>query len=605
MEHYLVSARKYRPSTFKSVVGQKALTTTLRNAVAQGRLAHSYLFCGSRGVGKTSCARIFAKAINCEHPVDGEPCNECDSCRAFNRGQSLNIIELDAASNNGVENIRDLVDMTRNPPATGRYRVFIVDEVHMLSSAAFNAFLKTLEEPPEYVVFILATTEKHKILPTILSRCQIYDFSRITIQDMIDHLSYVASQEGIKAEPAALNVIARQADGAMRDALSIFDQVAASSERNITYQSAIESLNVLDRSYYGRLLDCFVAGDVLGAWLIYKEIRDKGFDSHFFINGLADYFRDLMVAQSERTLHLVEAGDDVRAELAKEGAKVSAGVIYRAMALLNDADLHYREAANKQFLTELTLAKICQLSSPSPDNGGSGEGQRLQPIAATTPSAAPQAPRPAAPPAAAPAAPVATIANIAKVAQPAPAPAKAAPAPAQAAPAQAAPRQRAQGVVMGSPLGAMNLKATAQPRPQATAPGTAAPAAPAEPQRTAEFTDEALLKAWDAFAAANPTEHVLRSTMRTSRPTRSAEAPTRLTVSVDNDFQSKLLGEWMQRLLGHLRDALVNDTVTIDIRINDGEAPPAVWSEREVFEHLRSTHPEINNYIKEFGLTLG
>lgn len=577
MEHYLVSARKYRPSTFKSVVGQKALTTTLRNAVAQGRLAHSYLFCGSRGVGKTSCARIFAKAINCEHPVDGEPCNECDSCQAFNRGQSLNIIELDAASNNGVENIRDLVDMTRNPPATGRYRVFIVDEVHMLSSAAFNAFLKTLEEPPEYVVFILATTEKHKILPTILSRCQIYDFSRITIQDMIDHLSYVASQEGIKAEPAALNVIARQADGAMRDALSIFDQVAASSERNITYQSAIESLNVLDRSYYGRLLDCFVAGDVLGAWLIYKEIRDKGFDSHFFINGLADYFRDLMVAQSGRTLHLVEAGDDVRAELAKEGAKVSAGVIYRAMALLNDADLHYREAANKQFLTELTLAKICQLSSPSPDNGGSGEGQQLKPIAATTPSTTPAH-------------------------SPAPAPAA---APAQAAPAPPAPRQRAQGVMMGSPLGTMNLKATAQPRTQAPTPGAAAPVTPSEPQRVEAFTDEALMKAWDAFAAANPTEHVLRSTMRTSRPTHTAEAPARLTVTVDNDFQSKLLGEWMQRLLGHLRDSLANDTVTIDIRINDGEAPPAVWSEREVLEHLRSTHPEINNYIKEFGLTLG
>ena len=276
MEKYLVSARKYRPATFASVVGQKSLTATLKNAVATNRLAHSYLFCGSRGVGKTSCARIFAKTINCEHRTpDGEACNECDSCRAFNSGTSMNIVELDAASNNGVDDMRQLVDQVQVPPSQGRYRVFIVDEVHMLSTAAFNAFLKTLEEPPSYVVFILATTEKHKIIPTILSRCQIYDFHRITIQDMIDHLKYVASQEGITVEDAGLNVIARKADGAMRDALSIFDQVAASSGGNITYQSAIDNLNVLDYEYYNRLLDTFLAGDVLKSWVIYKEIRDR------------------------------------------------------------------------------------------------------------------------------------------------------------------------------------------------------------------------------------------------------------------------------------------------------------------------------------------
>ena len=296
---YIVSARKYRPSTFASVVGQRALTSTLKNAIATGRLAHSYLFCGSRGVGKTSCARIFAKTINCQNPsADGEACNECDSCRAFNDGNSMNIIELDAASNNGVDDIRQLVEQVQTPPSTGRYRVFIVDEVHMLSAAAFNAFLKTLEEPPSYVIFILATTEKQKIIPTILSRCQIYDFNRITVGDMVEHLGYVASQEGITAEPAALNVIARKADGAMRDALSIFDQVAASSRGNITYQSTIDNLNVLDRNYYDRLLDCFLAGKTLEAWIIYKEIRDRGFDSHFFLTGLGDYFRDLMVSLS-------------------------------------------------------------------------------------------------------------------------------------------------------------------------------------------------------------------------------------------------------------------------------------------------------------------
>lgn len=301
MDHYIVSARKYRPSTFGSVVGQKALTSTLRNAIASGRLAHSYLFCGSRGVGKTSCARIFAKTINCLNPTPaGEACNECDSCRAFNAGNSMNIIELDAASNNGVDSIRELVDQVQVPPSMGRYRVFIVDEVHMLSSAAFNAFLKTLEEPPSYVIFILATTEKHKIIPTILSRCQIYDFNRITVRDIIDHLSYVAEQEGFTAEPSALNVIARKADGAMRDALSIFDQVAASSRGNITYQSAIDNLNVLDHRYYDRLLDCFLGSKVLESWLIYKEIRDHGFDSHTLVVGLADYFRDLMVALEDR-----------------------------------------------------------------------------------------------------------------------------------------------------------------------------------------------------------------------------------------------------------------------------------------------------------------
>lgn len=291
MENYIVSARKYRPSTFKSVVGQAALTSTLRNSISKDRLAHAYLFCGSRGVGKTSCARIFAKTINCEHRTpDGEACNECVSCREFNKGNSLNIVELDAASNNGVDYMRELTDQVQVPPVNARYRVFIVDEVHMLSTAAFNAFLKTLEEPPSYVVFILATTEKHKIIPTILSRCQIYDFNRITIQDMVDHLKYIAAEESIAVEEAALNVIARKADGAMRDALSIFDQVAASSMGNVTYRSTIESLNILDYEYYDRLVEAFLTGNVPESLLIYKEIRDKGFDSLFFINGLASHF---------------------------------------------------------------------------------------------------------------------------------------------------------------------------------------------------------------------------------------------------------------------------------------------------------------------------
>lgn len=365
MEQYIVSARKYRPSTFNSVVGQKALTATLKNAIATDRLAHAYLFCGSRGVGKTSCARIFAKTINCQHPTpDGEACNECDSCRMFNENRSMNIIELDAASHNGVEDIKVLIDQVLVPPTEGRYRVFIVDEVHMLSTAAFNAFLKTLEEPPSYVIFILATTEKHKIIPTILSRCQIYDFSRITINDMVEHLSYVAKSEGINAEPSALGIIARHADGAMRDALSIFDQVAASSRGNITYQSAIDSLNVLDNSYFERLVDAFAKNDVPGALTVYKDVRDRGFDALFFINGLGGYIRDMMVARQPATIDLLEAPDDVRAAMAARAAALPPEFFYRAMKILNDADLNYRTASNKQFLTELTLIRLCQLLSP-------------------------------------------------------------------------------------------------------------------------------------------------------------------------------------------------------------------------------------------------
>ena len=366
MEEYIVSARKYRPSTFSTVVGQRALTTTLKNAIAQDRLAHAYLFCGSRGVGKTSCARIFAKTINCQNRTpEGEACNECPSCRTFNENRSLNIIELDAASHNGVDDIKSLIEQVMVPPTEGRYRVFIIDEVHMLTNAAFNAFLNTLEEPPAHAIFILATTEKHKIIPTILSRCQIYDFNRITIPDMVAHLQYVAEQENITTEPAALNVIARHADGAMRDALSIFDQVAASSRGNVSYALTIANLNVLDDTYFERLVDAFTRQDVPAALNIYGEVRDKGFDSLFFINGLGAYLRDLMVARDPSTLHLLEATDDVKAKMAQLGASLPPEFFYRSMAIINSTDLNYRQSSNKQFSVELALIKLCQLLSPS------------------------------------------------------------------------------------------------------------------------------------------------------------------------------------------------------------------------------------------------
>ncbi len=608
MENYIVSARKYRPATFDSVVGQKALTATLKNAIATHRLAHSYLFCGSRGVGKTSCARIFAKTINCEHPTpQGEACNECDSCRAFNDGNSMNIIELDAASNNGVDDIRQLVEQVQIPPSQGHYRVFIVDEVHMLSAAAFNAFLKTLEEPPSYVIFILATTEKHKIIPTILSRCQIYDFNRITVRDMIEHLSYVAQQEGMTAETAALNIIARKADGAMRDALSIFDQVAASSRGNITYQSAIENLNVLDYNYYNRLLDCFLEGRVLDTWMIYKEIRDRGFDSHFFINGLADYMRDLMVARDPSTIVLLEADDEARAAMAQTAAKCPPDFIYRAMNLCNDADLNYRLASNKQFLIELTLAKICQSLSPSPDNSGNGEG-RLQKIAA------------------APSRPASTLGHTAQ-------PPVAQPVTTQPGPAQSYPQQPVPAVSIAAepqsppvtPQALPNKPAITPPAPVATPKkplrkvststfsingaaqtGKGAEQAPTaqttQTLRSTAFTQDALNNSWQAYINAHPTEHILINTMRASYPTK-VEGYT-YVIMVENEMQRNVVAQATPSILRHIHDALQNDYFNLTIEINQGEASPHTWSERQVLNHMIENSPSFKALVDDFRLTL-
>lgn len=587
MEKYLVSALKYRPDTFASVVGQKALTTTLKNAVATQRLAHSYLFCGSRGVGKTSCARIFAKTINCQNPTpDGEACNECPSCKAFNSGTSMNIIELDAASNNGVDDMRSLIEQVQVPPSTGRYRVFIVDEVHMLSSSAFNAFLKTLEEPPSYVVFILATTEKHKIIPTILSRCQIYDFHRITIQDMVDHLSYVAQREGIKAEPAALAVIASKADGAMRDALSIFDQVAASSGGNITYQATIDNLNVLDYNYYHRLLDTIMAGDVLGTWRIYKEIRDNGFDSQFFINGLAGYMRDLMVARDPATLSLIEAGDEVRSQLAQKAAKCTPDFIYRAMCLCNDADLNYRTASNKQFLIELTLAKICQQLSPSRSDDGNGEG-RLKPIAVT------QSPPPATARSAAAAVPASVAKEIpAKTAHPS------ATATDKANPATSPKPVSSARPPVNVPVGIPHISI----RHGLQKESKSASESNISQSRNERFSAEALSTAWETYIQTHPTAHILINTMRASMP--RLTDPTTFVVAVQNQKQLELMESNRPALLEYLRDKLSNDFIKFSVIINQGDLPRYTLNDAELLKKMSAEYPALRSLIDDFKLRL-
>lgn len=590
MDKYIVSARKYRPSTFDSVVGQKALTSTLKNAIATQRLAHSYLFCGSRGVGKTSCARIFAKTINCSSPTpDGEACNQCESCRAFNEGNSMNIIELDAASNNGVDDIRLLVDQVQVPPSNGRYRVFIVDEVHMLSTQAFNAFLKTLEEPPSYVIFILATTEKHKIIPTILSRCQIYDFNRISVRDIIEHLSGVAQKEGFTFETAALNVIARKADGAMRDALSIFDQVAASSRGNITYAATIENLNVLDAKYFDRLLDCFLGGKVTDSWLIYKEIRDRGFDSHFFITGLADYLRDLMVARDPSTIVLLETDDDARNAMAATSKRCTPEFLLAAMKLCNEADLNYRIASNKQFLIELTLAKLCQLCSPSPVNDGKGEG-RLKKIAVSAETTQPQQqPQPQPQPQPQTTVPQTTVPPTA-------------PRPMAVPPVSVPKRPVMQQQGKAPASFHISTAARAATAAQSAPSASATPRQPASLREEA-YTEEMLNRAWHDFMDARPAEHILVNTMRASFPHKVGADSYKMLV--ENEMQASLMASTMPQLLKEIREKISNDHFSLAVEINQGEAAPHTWNEREVMNHLMTTVPAMKDFVEQFKLSIG
>ena len=593
-ENYIVSARKYRPSTFSTVVGQQALTHTLKTAIASHRLAHAYLFCGPRGVGKTTCARIFAKALNCEHLTpEGEPCNECESCRAFNEQRSYNIVELDAASNNSVDDIRGITDQVRIPPQVGRYRVFIIDEVHMLSTAAFNAFLKTLEEPPEYAIFILATTEKQKIIPTILSRCQIYDFNRIRVPDIVKQLQYICKDRGVEAETAALNVIAEKADGAMRDALSIFDQVSASSEGHITYQSTIDNLNVLDYDYYFRLDEAFLKADVPAALLIYKEIRDKGFDSQFFVNGLAQHMRNLMVASNQLTVKLLEMNDDVAGRFVEMAARFSPGFFYRAMDLCNYCDLNYRDASNKIFIVELTLIKICQLlGTPLPPTGGSPTRLKKTPAApATQPAAQAPAPSPA-PPAQA----SAHLAASSSPAAPAAAPQRAATSVSGPAAGPAAHHPRA--VIKTPHIYINNTAAAAAERTGQQGP---APAGTQGTARREPFTAQQVAAAWQGYIAAHPHDRLVINIMKTVTPKQIDAENYEITV---NDAQYDFINNTMSKILAHVRDAVKNDMLAIAVKLGKSGQAPRIWTDREIVDDLRKHHPEMDEVIKDWGLGL-
>lgn len=599
MESYIVSARKYRPSTFKSVVGQHALVNTLKNAVKSGRLAHSYLFCGQRGVGKTTMARIFAKAINCEHlTADGEPCNECESCRAFNEQRSLNIIELDAASNNSVDDIRQLTDQVLVPPVTGRYRVFIVDEVHMLSAAAFNAFLKTLEEPPKYVIFILATTERQKILPTILSRCQKYDFQRITPSDIAEQLKYVADHEGYTTEPEALNVIAQKADGAMRDALSIFDQVAAASMGNITYRAAIDNLNVLDYDYYFRLVDAFADNNVEQSLLVYKDVRDHGFDSRVFINGVAAHLRELVVAHSPELVPLMEVTGEIAERYKQQAARCPLGKLYQAMDLCNTCDLNYINATNKRFIVELTLIKICQLFG--------GE------------TAAPTAPQPLRK--VAPAAPAAPAPQRQAVPAPAPQPVQSAPQPqapvAQPVrPVRPAPAPRPQATPGGKVAGlsSVSIKApisgTAVPQSQQPAGSNAAETEkkndirPLNSPRSEAYTDDAFREGWREFVRRHEKEAMLYNAMIKGFPSATGE-PFHYEFVVDNPAQKDKIESFMPDILQSLRNFVSNDSVMLSVKVRERQPGEKIWNQTELMKEAAERNPKVLEFIKKYKLSL-
>ena len=599
MESYIVSARKYRPSTFKSVVGQHALVNTLKNAVKSGRLAHSYLFCGQRGVGKTTMARIFAKAINCEHlTADGEPCNECESCRAFNEQRSLNIIELDAASNNSVDDIRQLTDQVLVPPVTGRYRVFIVDEVHMLSAAAFNAFLKTLEEPPKYVIFILATTERQKILPTILSRCQKYDFQRITPSDIAEQLKYVADHEGYTTEPEALNVIAQKADGAMRDALSIFDQVAAASMGNITYRAAIDNLNVLDYDYYFRLVDAFADNNVEQSLLVYKDVRDHGFDSRVFINGVAAHLRELVVAHSPELVSLMEVTGEIAERYKQQAARCPLGKLYQAMDLCNTCDLNYINATNKRFIVELTLIKICQLFGG--ETAAPTAPQPLRKVAPAAPAApAPQrqaAPAPAPQPVQAAPQPQAPVAQPVRPVRPAPAP---------------RPQATPGGKVAG--LSSVSIKApisgTAVPQSQQPAGSNAAETEkkndirPLNSPRSEAYTDDAFREGWREFVRQHEKEAMLYNAMIKGFPSATGE-PFHYEFVVDNPAQKDKIESFMPDILQSLRNFVSNDSVMLSVKVRERQPGEKIWNQTELMKEAAERNPKVLEFIKKYQLSL-
>ena len=594
MEEYIVSARKYRPISFDTVVGQQALTTTLKNAVKSGKLAHAYLFCGPRGVGKTTCARIFAKAINCLTPTaDGEACGHCESCQAFNEQRSFNIFELDAASNNSVEHIKTLMEQTRIPPQVGKYKVFIIDEVHMLSTAAFNAFLKTLEEPPSHVIFILATTEKHKILPTILSRCQIYDFERMTVRNTINHLKSVAEKEGIQYEEQALAVIAEKADGGMRDALSIFDQAASFCQGNITYQKVIEDLNVLDSDNYFRIIELAIENKVSDIMVLLNQIINKGFDGGLLIGGLAKHVRNVLMAKDPQTLPLLEVSDQQRERYQEQAVKCETRFLYDALKLMNQCDINYRQSSNKRLLVELTLIEVAQITQPDEGPANGRRPRRLKSL----------------------------FKQLVQQSQPQKA------APQVAAAETVAPASTSSQSSTTSTSGTSSSSTSSSPRPQLKKevgfswnrlrekanpkskmqiiPGTLNandPNAKIKDEQQ-EFTQQELELQWMMMCNRMPQKlSGIATRMKNMNPT-IKEMP-HLEVVVENQIAYDQMTEIKGSIVNTLKIYLHNNAITLDMRIAEHQEKVRILTRREQFQLMEKENPSIAKLRKILDLEL-
>lgn len=592
MKDYIVSARKYRPTSFDTVVGQTALITTLKNAVKSGKLAHAYLFCGPRGVGKTTCARIFAKAINCLHPTaDGEACNECESCKAFNEQRSYNIFELDAASNNSVENIKSLMDQTRIPPQVGKYKVFIIDEVHMLSTSAFNAFLKTLEEPPAHVIFILATTEKHKILPTILSRCQIYDFERMTTNDIINHLKKVAEKEGITYEDEALNIIAEKADGGMRDALSVFDQAASFCQGNITYAKVTEDLNVLDTDNYFNIVDLCLQNKVSDAMLLLNSIIAKGFAGGHFINGLASHIRNVLMAKDVQTLPLLEVSLQQRQKYEEQAKKCPTPFLYQALKLLNQCDINYRQSSNKRLLVEITLIQIAQITQPDDTPLGVGRSpKRLKSLFKKL----------------APVKGGGTTQQVVGLET-----GKVSPVNASHSQLSSTPKKKDTGVQtnpntqptrprlkisdLGISFGSLRSTSTKNITQDETLQQTTS--------ASTTFSNEELRIQWNVMCNRMPPEKIgLSQRMKNLLP--QITTFPQVEVVIENDILLKQLQDIKGKIQATLRMLLQNNSLLLSLRLAEAQEVTKIYSKREIFELLKKENPQLDKLCHNLGLEL-
>ncbi len=592
MENFVVSARKYRPATFNSVVGQPSITSTLKNAISRNHIAQAFLFTGPRGVGKTTCARILAKTINCQNLTnETEACNVCESCKAFNNSASFNIYELDAASNNSVDSMRSLIEQVRIPPQAGRYKVYIIDEVHMLSAQAFNAFLKTLEEPPSYAKFILATTEKHKILPTILSRCQAYDFKRITVEDIVHHLMWVASQEGIEAEPDALHIIARKADGGMRDSLSIFDQLVSYTGQHLTYQKVIESLNVLDHDYYFRAIDLLLAGDSSGIILLFNQVVENGFDGQHFINGLSDHLRQLMLSLNPDTVKLIEAATSIRQQFAAQAARCNLQFLLQALDIANRCDIDYRISNSKRLHIEIALLKMSRLVA------GSTPPLAAQPLPAPNQqsqngtTAVAEKPKQSPPP---------------KAAVPAPPVTSPPPASVPSATVQSTPVQpKAESAIpastvkqSGGPAFGFSIKGIG-----AIKESTVEEPAATIPELRNNFSQELLESVWNEIVAATPHDPVVYYlAISNYKPVLKEDFV--IEQRVENKMMEEALIEKRPDLYAILRQRLNNNVLSIQVVVNPSVEKAKVYTPMEKYNLMAGINPALNELRTQLDLEI-